>query len=87
MSVIPQYDLLLVSAKIQTHEIDQVFIRQPGVVRISAFKQRIAPELEATVVGISPCESKDKLLKCQDRNHGERTQEVGRQETDSGPAG
>ena len=59
MSVIPQDELLLVSAKIQTHEIDQVFIGQPAVVRIGAFKQRITPELEATVTGISPDESKD----------------------------
>ena len=59
MSVIPQDELLLVSAKIQTHEIDQVFIGQPALVRIGAFKQRITPELEATVTGISPDESKD----------------------------
>ena len=62
MSVIPQDELLLVSAKIQTHEIDQVFIGQPAVVRIGAFKQRITPELEATVTGISPDESKESNL-------------------------
>lgn len=59
MSVIPQNELLLVSAKIKTHEIDQVYIGQPAVVRIGAFKQRITPELAATVTGISPDESKD----------------------------
>jgi HlyD family secretion protein len=59
MSVIPKNELLLVSAKIQTHEIDQVYIGQKALVRISAFKQRITPELEATVTGISPDETKD----------------------------
>ncbi|MFY0615781.1 MAG: HlyD family secretion protein, partial [Hyphomicrobiaceae bacterium] len=51
--------LLLVSAKIQTHEIDQVYIGQKALVRISAFKQRVTPELEATVTGISPDETQD----------------------------
>jgi HlyD family secretion protein len=59
MSVIPQNELLLVSAKIQTHEIDQVYIGQPAIVRISAFKQRVTPELEAVVTGVSPDETKD----------------------------
>lgn len=59
MSVIPQDELLLVSAKIQTHEIDQVYIGQPALIRISAFKQRVTPELEATVTGISPDETLD----------------------------
>lgn len=59
MSVIPQNELLLVSAKIQTHEIDQVYIGQPALVRIGAFKQRVTPELEATVTSISPDETQD----------------------------
>lgn len=59
MSVIPRDELLLVSAKIQTHEIDQVYIGQPALVRISAFKQRVTPELKATVTGISPDETQD----------------------------
>lgn len=59
MSVIPQNELLLVSAKIQPHEIDQVYIGQPAVVRISAFKRRITLEPDAKVTGISPDESKD----------------------------
>lgn len=59
MSVIPKNELLLVSAKIQTHEIDQVYIGQKALVRISAFKQRVTPELEATVTGISPDETQD----------------------------
>jgi len=59
MSVIPQDELLVVSAKIQTHEIDQVFIGQPAVVKIDAFKQRITPELDAILTGVSPDESTD----------------------------
>ncbi len=59
MSVIPRDELLLVSAKIQTHEIDQVHIGQKALVRIGAFKQRVTPELEATVTGISPDETRD----------------------------
>lgn len=59
MSVIPKDELLLVSAKIQTHEIDQVYIGQKALVRIGAFKQRVTPELEATVTGISPDETQD----------------------------
>ena len=59
MSVIPQSDPLIVKARIATHEVDQVNIGQEATVRISAFKQRITPELTAKVVGLSPDESKD----------------------------
>ncbi len=59
MSIIPQDDLLLVSAKIATHEIDQVHIGQEATVRISAFKQRITPELSGTVVNLAPDETTD----------------------------
>ena len=59
MSIIPQDEPLIVSARVRPHEIDEVYPGQRATVRISAFKQRITPELAAEIINISPDESTD----------------------------
>jgi HlyD family secretion protein len=59
MSIIPNTDPLLVSAKIRPDDIDQVHIGQRATVRISSFKLATPPELDGTVTGVSPDQVKD----------------------------
>jgi HlyD family secretion protein len=59
MLIVPQTDTLQVEAKIPPHEIDQVRIGQPAVLRFVAFSQRTTPELIGTVVRISADVSED----------------------------
>ncbi|PSC05536.1 HlyD family type I secretion periplasmic adaptor subunit [Alsobacter soli] len=53
MSIIPTTDPLLVNARIPPDEIDQVRVGQDAVVRISAFKLPVTPELNGHVTGVS----------------------------------
>jgi HlyD family secretion protein len=59
MSIIPNTDPLIVTAKIRPDEIDQVHVGQPATVRLSSFKLATPPELEGTVTGVSPDQVKD----------------------------
>jgi len=53
MLIVPQMDTLLVEAKVEPRDIDQVQFGQPVVLRFSAFNIRTTPELNGTVVRIA----------------------------------
>ena len=57
----PQNDKLIVEARVPPRDIDQVHVNQPAVVRMAAFDQRITPELNGTVTGVSADLSRDPL--------------------------
>lgn len=59
MSIIPLDDPLIVSARINVTEIDQVHVGQRATVQVSAFDQRTSPELEGAVTGVSPDQIED----------------------------
>ena len=59
MTIVPNDDPLLLEARIQTHEVDQVKIGQRAMARISAFKQHASTELAGSVIDISPDRSQD----------------------------
>jgi HlyD family secretion protein len=50
MLIVPETDTLLVEAKVEPKDIDQVQFGQPVVLRFSAFNMRTTPEINATVV-------------------------------------
>jgi membrane fusion protein, type I secretion system len=50
MLIVPEADTLLVEAKVEPKDIDQVQFGQPVVLRFSAFNMRTTPELNGTVV-------------------------------------
>ena len=54
MSIIPNTEPLLVSARIRPDEIDQVHVGQNATVRISSFKLPVVPELDGQVTSVSP---------------------------------
>ena len=49
MLIVPETDTLLVEAKVDPRDIDQVKLGQPVVLRFSAFNMRTTPELNGTV--------------------------------------
>jgi HlyD family secretion protein len=53
MLVVPETDTLLVEAKVDPKDIDQVKLGLPVVLRFSAFNQRTTPELNGTVSRIA----------------------------------
>jgi HlyD family secretion protein len=53
MLIVPASDALEVEAKIPPQDIDQVRVRQPAVLRFSAFSQRTTPELNGEVSRLS----------------------------------
>ena len=53
MLIVPETDTLLVEAKVDPKDIDQVQLGQPVVLRFSAFNQRTTPELNGTVARIA----------------------------------
>jgi HlyD family secretion protein len=59
MLVVPEADSLLVEAKVEPRDIDQVQIGQPVVLRFSAFNTRTTPELNGTVVRVGADTSTD----------------------------
>lgn len=52
--VVPISDDLVVDARIRPQDIDQVWPGQPARLRFAAFNQRTTPEVEATVLRVSP---------------------------------
>jgi HlyD family secretion protein len=59
MEIVPDTDDLLVEARLQPQDIDQVRTGQTAFVRFSAFNQRVTPQLTGTVSLVSADTSRD----------------------------
>ena len=59
MLIVPETDSLLVEAKVEPRDIDQVSLGQPVVLRFSAFNMRTTPELNGTVSRVGADTSSD----------------------------
>src|SRR5579863_174799 len=59
MMIVPETDTLLVEAKVEPRDIEQVQLGQPVVLRFSAFSARTTPEINGTVVRIGADTSTD----------------------------
>jgi HlyD family secretion protein len=59
MLIVPEADNLLVEAKVEPRDIDQVQFGQPVVLRFSAFNMRTTPELNGTVARVGADTSTD----------------------------
>jgi len=59
MLIVPETDTLLVEAKVEPRDIDQVKLGQPVVLRFSAFNMRTTPELNGTVSRVAADTSND----------------------------
>ena len=53
MKIVPDNDRLIVEAKVEPQNIDQIAIGQAAVIRFSAFNQRTTPELNGAVIKVS----------------------------------
>jgi HlyD family secretion protein len=53
MLIVPEDDKLVVEAKVQPQDIDQLHLGQTAVLRFSAFSQRTTPELNGSVTMVS----------------------------------
>ena len=53
MLIVPDADMLVVEAKVQPQDVDQLFVGQPAGLRFTAFSQRTTPEVNGTVQQIS----------------------------------
>lgn len=53
MLIVPRGDALVISAKVQTTDIDQLHVGQPAFVRLSGLDQRLTPEIESELTTIS----------------------------------
>jgi HlyD family secretion protein len=53
MLIVPAADRLIVEAKVQPQDIDQLRVGQPAVLRFSAFNSRTTPELNGEVSVVS----------------------------------
>ena len=54
MLIVPDKEKLLVEAKVQPQDIDQLYVGQHATLRFSTFNQRTTPELNGTVSLVSP---------------------------------
>jgi HlyD family secretion protein len=59
MLIVPEADNLLVEAKVEPKDIDQIQFGQPVVLRFSAFNMRTTPEVNGTVVRVAADTSTD----------------------------
>jgi HlyD family secretion protein len=59
MLIVPSVDLLNVETKVPSQDVDQVYIGQNAVLRLSSFSQRTTPELNGLVQQISADVSED----------------------------
>ena len=59
MLIVPETDTLLVEAKVEPRDIDQVQLGQPVVLRFSAFNMRTTPEINGTVARVAADTSTD----------------------------
>lgn len=53
MMIVPRVDKLVVEAKMQPQDIDQIFVGQRAILRFSAFSQKTTPEIEGIVERVS----------------------------------
>ena len=54
MLIVPEADNLIVEAKVQPQDVDQLYVGQLATLRFSAFNQRTTPELNGVVSTVSP---------------------------------
>lgn len=59
LTIVPEDAKLQVEVKLQTSDIDQVFVGQDSKIRFSAFSSRSTPELNGKVVFVSPATTSD----------------------------
>jgi HlyD family secretion protein len=59
MLIVPSADALIVEAKVTPHDIDQVQLDQPAILRFPTFNQRTTPELNGTVSRVAADTMKD----------------------------
>jgi HlyD family secretion protein len=59
MLIIPEGDRLVVEARIDPHQIDQVLTSKTALLRFSSFNQRTTPELAGTLTRVSADLSRD----------------------------
>jgi HlyD family secretion protein len=59
MLIVPETDTLMVEAKVEPRDIDQIQFGQPVVLRFSAFNMRTTPEINGTVVRVGADTSTD----------------------------
>ena len=59
LQIIPENDRLIIAARIQTTDIDQVYLGQETIVRLSAFDARTTPMLDARVTKVSAAQLVD----------------------------
>jgi HlyD family secretion protein len=59
MLIVPDTDTLMVEAKVQPQDIDQLQLGQRAVLRFSTFNQRTTPELNGTIARISADAAQD----------------------------
>jgi HlyD family secretion protein len=59
MLIVPEADALVVEAKIQPQDVDQVRVGQAALLRFTAFNQRTTPELNGTLSRVSADVSED----------------------------
>lgn len=59
MSIIPNNEPLVVTAKVRPDEVDEIHPGQPATVRLTSLKLPTPPELEGTVAGVSSDQLKD----------------------------
>ena len=54
MLIVPESDKLIVEAKMQPQDVDQLYVGQSATLRFSAFNQRTTPELNGVLSMVSP---------------------------------
>jgi len=54
MLIVPETDKLIVEAKVQPQDVDQLYLGQSATLRFSAFNQRTTPELNGVLSMVSP---------------------------------
>ena len=54
MLIVPEADNLIVEAKVQPQDVDQLYVGQLATLRFSAFNQRTTPELNGVLSMVSP---------------------------------
>ena len=61
MLIVPGNDRLLIEARINPRDIDQLFVGQAAKIRFAAFDTQTTPEMTGTVVSLTPDLSRDNL--------------------------
>ncbi|MCU0954703.1 MAG: HlyD family type I secretion periplasmic adaptor subunit [Hyphomicrobium sp.] len=61
MLIVPGNDRLLIEARVNPRDIDQLFVGQQAKIRFAAFDTQTTPEMTGTVVSLTPDLSRDSL--------------------------